>query len=196
MKLLYLLPFTFYLLLAVSCKPAAAPVSVSEKPVSINNVPTTNLPLPPNKNLAEMSWTKFDGATNADGNRQKIGDLKGKVVILDFWATYCPPCLEEIPHLNNLQAKYKDQGLEIIGLHVGGEEDRPKVPDFAKKLKINYALATPESDLENLIFYSSASIPQTLVLDREGKLVERFIGYDLKVKNDLDKAVEKSLATK
>ena len=193
MKLFYLLPFTFYLLLAVSCKPAAAPVSVSEKPVSINNVPTTNLPLPPNKNLAEMSWTKFDGATNADGDRQKIGDLKGKVVILDFWATYCPPCLEEIPHLNDLQAKYKANGLEIIGLHVGGEEDRPKVPDFAEKLKINYALATPESDLENLIFYSSASIPQTLVLDREGKLVERFIGYDLKVKNDLDKAVEKAL---
>ena len=193
MRSLYFLLFTLYLLLALACRPAAAPVSVSDAPVSINDVPTTNLPLPPNKNVGKMSWTKFDAVKNIDGETQNLNDLKGKVVVLDFWATYCPPCLDEIPHLNQLQTQYKATGLEIIGLHVGGEEDRPKVPSFAKKLKINYALATPESALEQLIFSDENSIPQTLVFDREGKLVERFIGYDLRVKNNLDKAIEKAL---
>ena len=140
-----------------------------------------------------MTWTTFDGTTNTDGEDQKIGDLKGKVVILDFWATYCPPCLEEIPHLNELQTKYKEKGFEVIGLHVGGEEDRPRVPDFAKKLSINYTLASPEDALVGFVFQNDSAIPQTIVLDREGKLVERFVGYDLKIKNDLEKAIEKAL---
>ena len=98
MRLIYFLLFTFYFLLALACQPAAAPISVGNKPVSINNIPQTNVPLPPSKPLGEMSWTIFDGA-----KEQKLKDLQGKVVVLDFWATYCPPCLEEIPHLNYLQ---------------------------------------------------------------------------------------------
>lgn len=152
--------------------------------------------MPPNKPVSEMAWTTFDGTTNKDGDEQKIKDLKGKVIVLDFWATYCPPCLQEIPHLNDLQAKYKDQGFEIIGLHVGGEEDRPRVPSFAERLKINYTLATPEDDLTGFVFQSDSTIPQTLILNREGKLVERFVGYDLKIKSQIDKAVEKTLAKK
>ena len=191
--------FTFYFLLASTfllasgCRPAAAPVSVSNKPIEKNRIPKTNLPMPPKKPIKEMSWKKFDGLTNADGEEQKLSDLKGKVVVLDFWATYCPPCLEEIPHLNELQAKHKEKGFEIIGLHVGGEEDRPRVPAFAKKLDISYSLATPELAFQAFVFQTDDSIPQTLVLDREGKLVERFVGYDLKIKNDLDKAIEKAL---
>ena len=143
-----------------------------------------------------MAWTTFDGTTNKDGEEQKVKDFKGKVVVLDFWATYCPPCLQEIPHLNDLQARYKDQGFEIIGLHVGGEEDRPRVPSFAERLKINYTLATPEDDLTGFVFQSDSTIPQTLILDREGKLVERFVGYDLKIKSQIDKAIEKVMAKK
>jgi thiol-disulfide isomerase/thioredoxin len=191
MKLHYFLLFTLAILLFTGCRPAAAPVSVSNQPMSN---PETNLPLPPDKPMSKMSWKTFDGTTNIDGDEQQIGDLKGKVVVLDFWATYCPPCLDEIPHLNELQTKHKENGLEIIGLNVGGEEDRPKVPAFAKKLNINYTLATPERALEVFIFQTDSSIPQTLVLDREGKLVERFVGYNLKIKNDLEKAIEKALA--
>ncbi|MEZ5426286.1 MAG: TlpA disulfide reductase family protein [Pyrinomonadaceae bacterium] len=195
MKPLYfcLLAFAFCLVFS-ACRPAAAPVSVTNQPISINDIPNKNLPMPPKKPLGEMRWTKFDGKTNADGDDQRLDDLKGKVVILDFWATYCAPCLEEIPHLNELQTKHNSKGFEVIGLHVGGEEDRPKVPEFAEKLKINYTLATPEIALESFIFYQDTSIPQTLVLDREGKLVERFVGFDSETKNDLDKAVEKAFS--
>lgn len=187
MKYFYLLLLTFYLLLASGCRPAAAPVSVSNKPVSINEVPTSNQPLPPTKPVAEMSWTKFDNTP------QKLKDLQGKVVILDFWATYCPPCIEEIPHLKQLQAKYGRENLEIIGLHVGGEEDRPKVPAFVEKLKIDYPIATPEDELVRLIFDGETAIPQTAIFDKNGRLTAKIIGFDARVKKVLDEAVEKAV---
>jgi thiol-disulfide isomerase/thioredoxin len=185
MKHFYFLLFTFYFLLALACRPAAAPVSVSNKPISINNIPQTNLPLPPSKKVENLGWTLFDG------NAQTLGEYKGKVVVLDFWATYCPPCLEEIPHLVELQNKYSD--LRVVGLHVGGEEDKQAVPAFVEKLKINYVLAYPEDELTNFLLGNDDSIPQTFVFDRDGKLVERFVGYDLKVKTDLDKAIAQAL---
>ena len=193
MKLLYLLPFTFYLLLATACRPAAAPVSIGNKPVSINDVPLTNQPMPPTKPLEDMTWTKFDGNTNADGGIQKLKDLQGKVVILDFWATFCPPCLEEIPHLKELQAKYGKENLEIIGLHVGGEDDRPRVPQFVEKLKIDYTLATPENELTRFVFGNTDNIPQTAIFDRQGRLVKKIVGFSEVIKKDLDATIEQTI---
>lgn len=182
--------FAFALLLVAACRPAAPPVSISNSPVSINDVPQV---LPPSKPLEEMIWTTFDGTTNANESEQKLKDLQGKVVILDFWATYCPPCLEEIPHLKQLQAKYGKDNLEIVGLHVGGEEDRPKVPAFVEKLQIDYALATPEDELTRFVFGRETAIPQTAIFDRRGRLVKKIIGFDRRIKNDLDAAVEQAI---
>ena len=193
MRKFYVLLFVFYIFISAACRPAAAPVSVTNEPVSINEIRRTNVALPPRKPLPEMNWTVFDGKTNADGETKTLADLRGKVVVLDFWATYCPPCLEAIPHLNELYAKHKSEGLEIIGMH-SDSDDRLKVPDFAERLKIGYPLATPEDALTSFVFATDTSIPQMLILDREGNLVTRFTGYDLKIKNDMDKAIEAALA--
>ena len=133
-------------LVVAGCRPAAAPVSVGNTPVSVNGVPARDAQSQPLKPVAEMSWTGFEG------NVQKLKDLKGKVVILDFWATYCAPCIEEIPHLMELQARHGADNLHIVGLHVGGDEDRPKVPEFVERLKITYPLAYPEDALTAYIF--------------------------------------------
>ena len=130
-----------------------------------------------------MSWTGFEG------NVKKLKDYKGKVVILDFWATFCPPCIEEIPHLMELKAKYGDD-LEVIGLHVGGVEDEPKVPEFVEKLNITYPLATPEDSLTSFIFGQETAIPQTAIFDREGRLVKKIVGCDDKIRVELDQVVE------
>lgn len=185
MKYFYFLLFAFYLLLVSGCRPAAAPVSVSEKPVSINDIPQTNLPLPPGKNVGNLGWTLFDGEA------QKLDDYKGKVVVLDFWATYCPPCLEEVPHLAELQNKYAN--LKIIGLNVGGEEDKPKVPSFAERFKINYVLAVPEDELTSVLLGNDNAIPQTVIFDRSGNPIKRFVGFDEIIKAELDEAVEQVL---
>jgi thiol-disulfide isomerase/thioredoxin len=176
--------FTFYFLLVLACNPAR-PVSVSNQPVRINNVPQTNAPLPPAKPIEEMYWAKFDGQI------EKIKDLQGKVIVLDFWATYCGPCLQAIPHFVELQKKHSD--LQVVGLHVGGEEDRPKVPEFADKLKINYTLATPEDALSNFIFAGTTNIPQTAIFDKKGNLIKKFIGFDESIKTDIDKTIAEAL---
>jgi thiol-disulfide isomerase/thioredoxin len=193
MKSFYFCLFTFAFLLFTACRPSAAPVSIGNKPISINDVPLTNVPMPPAKPLGEMTWTIFNGNTNADAGDQKLKDLQGKVVILDFWATFCPPCLEEIPHLKELQSKYGRENLEVVGLHVGGEDDRPQVPVFVERLKIDYTLATPEDALTNFVFGTRNDIPQTAVFDRKGVLVEKFIGYDPAIKNRLDETVERAV---
>ena len=180
----YLLPFAFCLFSA--CRPAAAPVSISNKPVSINNIPQTNLSLPPIKNVGSLGWRLFDNKV------EKLSDYQGKVVVLDFWATYCPPCLEEIPHLNELKNKY-GADLQIVGLHVGGEEDEARVPEFVERLKINYALAYPEDALSNALMGTDNAIPQTFILDRNGKLTKKIVGFDNFIKADLDEAIEQAI---
>ena len=181
--------FAFCLLLFAfifaACRPSAAPVSVSNRPVSINDIPQTNLPLPPVKNIENLGWQL------ASGNRQTLGELKGKVVILDFWATYCPPCLEEIPHLAALQNKYQD--LQIIGLNIGGDEDKPKIPAFVEKLKMNYPLGYPQDELTDFLFGGDDRIPQTFVFDKNGRLVKKFVGFDAQTKSELDAAVRQAL---
>ena len=187
MSKLSILTVVFAIFMAAGCRPAAAPVSIGNTPVSVNGVQLKDAPSQPRRPLAEMSWTGFDGTVH------KLKDFRGKVVILDFWATYCPPCIEEIPHLNALQAKYGPERLAVIGLHVGGDEDKPRVPDFVERLRISYALGYPEDDLTSFVFGSTNSLPQTAIFDPQGRLVAKITGFDARLKEELDRAVEKAL---
>ncbi|MEZ5345694.1 MAG: TlpA disulfide reductase family protein [Pyrinomonadaceae bacterium] len=184
MKYLYFFVVIFALFLSAACRPAAKPLSISNKPIQTNRMPRTNLRMPPTKPLEQMGWKIIDGKF------EKLGDFKGKIVILDFWATYCPPCIEEIPHLMELQKKYESRGLQVIGLHVGGEEDKPKVPEFVERLKIDYPLAVPEDELTYFLLGDDNSIPQTLIFDRNGKVIKQFVGYDAEVKKGIDDTLE------
>jgi thiol-disulfide isomerase/thioredoxin len=175
------------MLVVFGCRPSAPPVSVGNKPISINDVPMDGAQSRPMKPVPEMSWTD-----RLDGNVQKLKDLQGKVVILDFWATYCPPCIEEIPHLMELKTRYGDD-LEVIGLHVGGEEDEPKVPEFVERLKITYPLAYPEEALTAYVFNRETAIPQTAVFDRSGRMVKRIAGFNEAIKTELDQAVAEAI---
>ena len=168
----------------ISCKPAAAPIAISNRPVSVNDV---RQPATSSKSLAEMTWTAMDG------NEQRVGDLQGKVLILDFWATYCEPCRQEIPHLNSIQTKYGANDVLVVGLNVGGDDDRPKIPAFVRELKVTYPVAFPDDDLLTFVSGDDDRIPQTAVFDRNGNLVEKFVGFDPSVQTQLDRAVEAAL---
>ena len=110
----------------------------------------------------------------------KLSDLKGKIVILDFWATWCPPCRKGIPDFVELKEEYKDKGLEIVGISLdaisrGGATANDVVP-FMAEYNINYPIVKGD---ENVVysFGGIQSIPTTFVLDREGKVIEKFQGF-------------------
>src|SRR3712207_2136623 len=163
--------------------------------------PRTNVPMPPvsashgGGGATAASAAPAGAWKQTDGRRATLEDLRGQVVVLDFWATYCPPCREEIPHLVRMQKEFGPQGLKVIGLNVGGEEDRPKVPEFVKLYKIQYQLADPEDETVRS-FLLTDDIPQTFVIDRQGRVVEHVIGFDSEVAARLESAVSQALATK
>lgn len=172
----------------LSCGRAARPVSIGDKPVSVNGVSSNDAPAHPRRPVPEMSWTGFDGGVS------KLKDFHGKVVILDFWATYCKPCIEEIPHLKKLQEKYGIDNLMVFGLHVGGDEDQPKIPEFVKRLDITYPLAYPEDDLTAYVFGQQTAIPQTAIFDRKGNLVKKITGFDDNIRLELDRIVDEAVS--
>jgi len=145
--------------------------------------------MPPATSLVNMGWEL------ADGKHSVFSEYKGKVLVLDFYATWCLPCRDSIPHLIGLQKKYEAQGLSVVGLNVGGPGDERLVPAFAKQFGIQYPLGKPDEDLVRFLLSDSDAIPQTFVFDRQGQLVRRFIGYDEETGESLDRAVERSLQT-
>ena len=108
-----------------------------------------------------------------DGKPLSLGDYKSKVILLNFWATWCGPCRSEIPDLVELQNKYKDQ-LQIIGLVVD-DDDEDAVKKFAAKFGINYpiAMATDEMRME---YGGIPALPTSFVLDGEGRVVQKHEG--------------------
>jgi cytochrome c biogenesis protein CcmG/thiol:disulfide interchange protein DsbE len=158
-------------------------------PVSAAHAPGGGAPAASAPQAGAQSWTMLDG------RRVRASEYKGKVLVLDFWATYCPPCREEVPHLIALQKRYGARGLNIVGLNVGGDEDRPKVASFVQEFGISYPLGYPDEGMTQLVFADTDAIPQTYVFDRNGRLVKRFVGYDSASATALETAVQTALAT-
>jgi thiol-disulfide isomerase/thioredoxin len=186
------------LALSAACNNAPAPVVVSEtKTPSGNTLPRTSLPMPPTTTTSSSSTTaSAQNFTLLNDQPAKLSDYLGKVVVLDFWATFCPPCRDEAPHLDALQKRYGNQGLLVIGLNVGGPDDRPLIPDFAKGLNLKYTLGFPAPEMTDLYMGNDDRIPQTLVFDRKGRIVEHFVGYDNDVSAELERAIQKALEGK
>ena len=129
-----------------------------------------------------------------NNQRAQLSDYKGKVVVLDFYATWCEPCRAETPSLVKMQQQYREQGLQVIGLNVGGPDDRAEVPGFAKEFGIQYPLGFPDDEFADQYLKDNQNIPQAFVFDRGGKLVKRFVGYSESSGAELDRVVRTSLA--
>ena len=136
------------------------------------------------------------GWTLDNGQRSKLADYQGKVVVIDFYATWCEPCRVETPHLVALQRQYGEQGLQVIGLNVGGEDDRDQVPTYAQEFGIQYPLAFPEDELVDAYLSDNENIPQVFVFDRSGKLIQHFVGFTEEGGQELERLEQDSLTAK
>ncbi len=109
------------------------------------------------------------------GKIVRLSDFSGKVVILNFWATWCPPCREEIPHFIELYRKYRSSGFEMVGISmdmVGPEVAK----SFIKEFGINYSILMGNEEV-TLIYGGIRGIPTTFVIDRQGRIHKKFVGY-------------------
>ena len=172
---------------------AAAPTPKQQ--AATTQLPRTNLPMPPVAS-SHTAATRDVGWTMLDGRRARLADYRGQVVVLDLYATYCPPCLKEIPHLVSIQRQYGQQGLSVIGLNAGGPEDQLKVPQAVEKYGIQYQLGNPDDEFVEMLSAGDDTIPKTFVFDRRGRLVHSTTGFDEAIKAELNAAVQAALGSK
>jgi thiol-disulfide isomerase/thioredoxin len=112
------------------------------------------------------------------GGNRKLADWKGKAVVLNFWATWCQPCRQEIPLLVKLQAQYAGQGLQVIGIATD-ETDEKSVQAFLKRMVVNYPMLMGTDDVGTMVAAFGGTLiglPYTLVLDRNGKVLNIHAG--------------------
>lgn len=132
------------------------------------------LPLVAEAETAPLSDPVYAAVFNdLDGQPSALSRLRGKVAVVNFWATWCPPCRKEIPDLVEAHGKYQGSGVEILGIAV--EDGVELVKEFARVYEITYPLVTGKDkgiELMQLLGNGSAGLPYTLVLDGRGKVVD------------------------
>ena len=114
---------------------------------------------------------------NLDGSTWRVADKKGKVLLLNMWATWCGPCRSEMPTLVKLQEANRDKGFEVIGLNTD-DETVEDINKFAEDMKLNYSLVWADTNLQSALVKISkfGGIPQSFIIDRDGNLRGVFRG--------------------
>lgn len=128
---------------------------------------------------------------STSGQPITLGNYKGYVLVIDFFATWCPPCREAVPHLVNLNRKYGKQGLQILGLSLD-EGDEGGVKDFITSKRINYPVALAGEDVQT--DYGLRSLPTVFVINRKGVVAEKFQGGSEETLKNMETLIKKLLA--
>ena len=152
--------------LLLSTQPAAAILQKGDKAPAIKLVTTSGQPV-------------------------TLANYKGYVLVMDFFATWCIPCKESIPHLNSLNRKYGKQGLQILGVSVDEGNDR-EVKNFIAERKIGYPVAIGGDDMQ--ADYGLRSIPTIYLINKKGMVAEKFQGFSDQTGRAMEDAIKRLLA--
>lgn len=127
----------------------------------------------------------------------KFSNFENKIILLNFWATWCPPCRAEIPHLNNLKRKYKDS-FEVIAVALGGKNGKltpqEELNAFIKEYKINYIVTNSEENYKVADLLGGVrTIPTMFMFDSSGKIIQKYVGVvpEEMMESDIKKALGK-----
>jgi peroxiredoxin len=149
--------------------PAPAPVAA----VAPNSAPQSDDYAIKTKRPAGASKAIDFSLPGLNGGTINLADYKGKVIIVDFWATWCPPCKAEIPDFITLHNKYGKDGFVMIGVAI---DDPDKVKDFVKTKGVNYLICIGNQSTAN-DYGGIRGIPTTFVIDKEGYVDRQYVGY-------------------
>ena len=127
------------------------------------------------------------------GEEISLSKYKGKTLLLDFWATWCGPCRESIPHLVHLYKTYQAQGLEVVGLSM--DKGDPKTVDhFVKSLDMPYPIAIAPEEIARA--YGVNGLPTIVLIDKEGKIREKIVGFNTAIAKKIESRVAELISEK
>jgi thiol-disulfide isomerase/thioredoxin len=134
---------------------------------------------------------------DVDGGKQQLSDLKGKAVVVNFWATWCGPCKAEMPEFTKVHAEYRDRGVEFIGAANEPRAERDKVQEFVAHLGIKFPIWL-EASIDHLdAFKVGPGIPATVIVDQQGRVAARIKGVTdaAQLRSLLDRLLAETTAT-
>ena len=125
------------------------------------------------------------------GKETRLSSFKGTVVLLEFWATWCPPCKDAIPDMEKLYHKYHGKGFTILGVTMDSDADADKVARFTSSHGISYPVLFADDEVPST--YNVVSVPVTFVIDKEGRITASYIGYAENYFTQVSAEIEKNL---
>ena len=125
------------------------------------------------------------------GKNFTLASMRGKVVLVDFWATWCGPCRMAIPHLIDLQQQYKGKGLQVVGVSLD-QQGPAVVKPFYQQWKMNYIVGVDDQGQVARQYGGIRSIPTAVLIDKHGKVITGFVGY--RPKEEYENAIKAALA--
>ncbi len=133
-------------------------------------------------------------ARDVDGKTFRLSDHLGKrVILLDFWATFCEPCKAEFPHLADLYAREKDKGLLVLGVAMDGPESSAEVPAFVKRHDVTFPVVLDDDSRIASLYDPKKSMPLSILIGRDGRIVVVREGYNPGDEKLVDADVAKAL---
>jgi peroxiredoxin len=142
--------------------------------------------------LTQSSLAPDFSLESLDGKTVRLSDLRGKAVLLNFWATWCGPCKIEMPWFVELQNQYASQGFQIIGVAMD-EASKEDIGKFAKDMGVNYPILIGKEAVGDQ-YGGVPALPETFVIGRDGKIIDKILG--LRGKAEIEDSIKKALNTR
>ena len=184
-KRLSTLPFISLVLIAAGC---ATPSSAGSSTAAAAPAPSSAASAASDHRVAEDFSLR-----DVEGKDIHLSDYTGKVVLVDFWATWCVPCTAEIPHLEELYEKYGSQGFVVIGVSMDGPETEAQVLPFIQRNGLTFPVAVDEETRVINAYNPTRAAPLSVLIDRHGQITRVREGYDIGDEKLIEKDVLKLL---
>jgi peroxiredoxin len=177
---------------------AAAPVVAAACGGATSNGSGTSGTPPSSAGNAKTGGQAPDFATrDIKGKTVKLSDYLGKqAILIDFWATYCEPCLAEMPHLRTLYDNNKEKGFVVLAISMDGPETVADVPSFAKRNAMTFPVLLDEDSRITSLYNPKKSAPLSVLIDKNGKVVEVHEGYNPGDENQIAASISNVLDPK